>query len=113
MREIAGLLAFVVMPGARGFKAFKIRIKSLQIRQIINPVRSEAHGVTDKLAPDHAFDPALRGGIRHGKKQPKGYRTIHCFWGDAKCESMGDFSCCRSALTVAAKCLGDSRQNAK
>ena len=59
------------MPGPRGFKAFKIRIKSLQIRQIINPVRSEAHGVTDKLAPDHAFDPALRGGIRHGKKQLK------------------------------------------
>jgi hypothetical protein len=33
-------------------------------------VRSEAHGVTDKLAPDHAFDPALRGGIRHGQNQP-------------------------------------------
>jgi len=38
-------------------------------------VRSEAHGVTDKLAPDHAFDPALRGGIRHGKKQPEATRV--------------------------------------
>jgi len=42
-------------------------------------VRSEAHGVTDKLAPDHAFDPALRGGIRHGKKQPEAARVSIVF----------------------------------
>lgn len=62
-----------------GFKAFEIGIKSLQIRQIINPVRSEAHGVTDKLAPDHAFDPALRGGICHGKKQREAARVSIVF----------------------------------